>query len=660
MSNAKVVMGQAANTLVKPLEVEDVFSTYLYTGTGSALTITNGIDLSGEGGLVWIKNRDYTYAHMLHDTEATGVENVLRLPNTGGISYDVDTLTSFNSDGFTIGADSEVNENGTGWTGHTSWTFRKAPKFFDVVTYAGTGSVQNISHNLGTTVGSILIKKTSNSSSWAVYHRGSNLGSSPEGYYLALDTTAAQNGSGSVWNNTAPTDTQFTVGTNTVANTSGETYVAYLFAHNDGDGEFGPDGDADIIKCGSYTGNGSNDGPEIDLGFEPQWLMVKAASTTGDWKLYDSMRGLNASGASDYFLEPNTSDIEDLGGYYAVSPTGFKLTDNTSFHNSSGDTYIYIAIRRGTKVPESATEVFAVDTADGSTLPQYKSGFVTDMALRVNNITSSHNNFVYSRLTQGKYLTTESTNVEGSSTAFPFDYMNGYCSLTSTDSNNYSWMWKRAPNFFDMVAYTGDGTAGRTVSHNLGVAPEMMWVKKRSGVDPWCVYHSGLDVDGDGRPETDFIRFSTSAASDSNTLWNDTAPTSTVFTLGTNQDCNHSGETFIAYLFASLPGISKVGSYTGSNDVGPQTIDCGFTSGARFVLIKSYTGIGEWFLFDSLRGITVGSTDPLLQLQSTDPEYTEAAWSGVDMIQPHPSGFTLATSGEVNNYTRSYIFYAIA
>ena len=137
MSNAKVVMGQAANTLTAPVNVEDVFSTYLYAADGtSSKTITNNIDLDGEGGLVWLKWRGGSYSHCLFDTER-GVNKQLITDWTGAESTESSSLNAFNSDGFTIG--STQNQSAFS-SGVASWTFRKAPKFFDVVTWTGDGT----------------------------------------------------------------------------------------------------------------------------------------------------------------------------------------------------------------------------------------------------------------------------------------------------------------------------------------------------------------------------------------------------------------------------------------------------------------------------------------------------------------------------------------
>jgi hypothetical protein len=223
--------------------------------------------------------------------------------------------------------------------------------------------------------------------------------------------------------------------------------------------------------------------------------------------------------------------------------------------------------------------------------------------------------------------------------------MDGFFNSTSVSSNYYSWMWKRAPGYFDAVAYTGDGVAGRTVSHNLGVAPEMMWVKRRSSSALWAVYHKDLG-------NTKYIQLQSSAAAGTlSTFWNDTSPTSTDFTVGTYTAVNGNADTFVAYLFASLPGISKVGSYTGNS--GTQTIDCGFTSGARFVLIKRTDSTGDWYVWDAERGIVAGN-DPYLELNTTDAEVTSTDW-----VDPDNSGF-IVNGTTINASSASYIFYAIA
>jgi hypothetical protein len=644
MSTKKKLLQAAAGSAGgEALNVEEVFSTYLYEGNSSTQTITNDIDLSGEGGLAWIKSRTNTAFHHLIDTER-GADKILYSNSTAAEFNDSSAvyLTSFNSNGFSLGTGGGTNNSTQDFA---SWTFRKAPKFFDVVTYTGTGSVQTISHNLGSVPGVVIVKDISGSgNSWTVYHRSAgNTGG------LLLNDTNAFIESTTFFNDTTPTDTQFTVGTATNVNQSGRSFVAYLFAHNDGDGDFGPDGDADIIKCGSYTGNGSTDGPEIDLGFEPQWLMIKSSSNADNWNMYDNMRGVTGSSSDPRLVADQTN--AEITGFEGpqFNATGFKMV-GTAISNGSGRDYIYIAIRRGPMaVPESATDVFHIDESDTSSPPYYRSPFPVDFAIKkVANTTVSW--ITGTRLLQGKYLITDSTAAEGSSSQWQFDFMNGWRDSSASTAEDYSWMWKRAPNFFDVVAYTGNGTAGRTVSHNLGVAPEMMWVKQRDVSRNWTCYFETL---GTGV----VIKLNDTTLAQSKTQRFDTAPTDSAFYLGSDTDVNSSSGDYIAYLFASLDGVSKVGSYTGNGTStgDAQNIDCGFSSGARFVLIKASSVAYGWMLFDTERGITSGN-DSLLILNDTDAETT-----AFDSVDPYSSGFT-AVQGpyNVNQNGVEYIFYAIA
>lgn len=642
MSNVARVAGQAANTLTKPLEVEEVFSTYLYTGNGSTQTITNGIDLAGEGGLVWIKKRI---------TDAVGNVGHRLVDSNRNLNSPLDTSSTgtsfagypnaFTSSGFTLDTNRhEVNFSGTTYA---SWTFRKAPKFFDIVTYTGTGSAQNISHNLGSVPACIITKRTDASENWLTYHRGLDA-TAPEDKYVMLNKTNAVQDASTIWNDTAPTGTEFTVGSANT-NTSGGSYVAYLFAHNNNDGGFGPDGDADIIKCGSYTGNGStSSGPHIDLGFEPQWILVKTATQSGNWSISDTMRGFH-HGNQINLLYPHLSNAEAVvsttPSQAAPTSNGFQVQSSGTNFNTSGQTYIYIAIRRPTAVPTSATEVFDVQTSTSANFV-HTTGFDVDLAITGSQDGWARNAGVVDRLRgDGKSLETSNTDAEsaGNAGVHEFDRSREYLN-SSTSGDQVAWAWKRAPKYMDVVAYTGNGTAGHTVSHNLTVAPEMMWVKRRNGVSSWITYWEPLGA-------TKGVFIDTNAAFTSATYWNDTAPTDSVFTLG-NGSTNTSSATFIAYLFATLANISKVGSFSHTNGTN-SVVDCGFTSGARFVLLKRTDSADNWDLWDSARGINTG-TEPKLVLNTTSNE------SVTDEIDPDGSGFIYASGGN----TGDYIFYAIA
>ena len=635
----KVFMGAAGGGAT--LDITDVFSTYLHTGNSASQPINNGIDLSGEGGLVWIKWRsgNNAFGHSLHDTER-GVTKELHSDSTPAQSTE-DRISSFNSTGFSLTNNTETNLNANYYV---SWTFRKAPKFFDVVTYTGSGSAKTVAHSLGSAPGMIIIKNTSVADPWAVYHRANT--AAPQTDYLVLNTSAATVDSAAWWNDTAPTSSVFTVGTDHSVNANGENYIAYIFAHNDsGDGEFGPDADQDIIKCGSYVSHETSP-PEITLGFEPQWILIKKSTGVDEWALFDNMRGV-PTGGNDAMLRADLSSVEyDAANQIDFTSTGFKLTTaGLGVTNApTGETYIYMAIRRGPLAPpEAGTEVFAMDM-DGGTNNHLTSGFPVDLGVYKSKL-NTYNWSFNDRLRGAFTLKSNSTAAEASNTAAVFDNNTGWGNSSGFTSEYPSWMWKRAPSFFDVVAYTGDGTSG-SYAHNLGVVPELKIIKNRNSSGGWTVGGSGVT----GGTTAGYLVLSTTAAkaaTSGEAYWGSVDSDTTFSVRAGNSGSNMSGRTYIAYLFATLAGVSKVGSVTHS---GTTNVDCGFSAGARFVLLKRTDATGDWYLWDSVRGIIAGN-DPYLLFNSTAVEVTNT-----DYIDPLSSGFTISdafTDGD-------YIFYAIA
>jgi len=196
-----------------------------------------------------------------------------------------------------------------------------------------------------------------------------------------------------------------------------------------------------------------------------------------------------------------------------------------------------------------------------------------------------------------------------------------------------------------MVTYTGNGSA-RTINHNLGVAPELMIVKKRNVAgNNWAV--------GFGSFTSAMFMNTTDIPTVSNNYWNDTTPTTSVFSLKVNNDVNTASANYIAYLFATSPNISKVGSYTGNG--GTQAINAGFDSTARFLLIKRTDVAGDWYVWDSTRGIVTGN-DPHLSLNSTAAEVTTD-----DSVDPASTGFAVnqVTATNINVSGGTYIYLAI-
>jgi hypothetical protein len=625
--------------------IDDVFSTYLYAGNGGAQTITNGIDLAGKGGLLWIKSRtsaDASLGHVLADT-VRGRGSYLRSQSTNAAAtspagFDI---SSFNSDGFTLNDPNGPNNFSLTNASNTycSWSFRKQPKFFDVVTFTGDGaSERQVNHSLGSAPGMVIVKSTSNSANWAVWHR--SLGATSNNMYLNLTSASGANADFSPSGSGTMSSTSFCVSSTLgLTNASGQTYVAYLFAHNAGG--FGTSGTDNVISCGSFAGASL---ATVNLGYEPQLVLFKIASASGGWYLADTMRGM--SNTDSFLLQPNTSGAEFNLGSTGVIPTatGFNF-NGSNFGYTSGQTIIYMAIRRPMKVPTDATTVFSPQTATYSANQVVTTGFPVDMTM-IKPRTFSLGTIVYDRLRGiastntspvDPQLFTSDTSAETSG-----DYINtanntGYqISPGFSGFSSVNWNFSRRPGFFDVVCYTGTGST-TAITHNLGVVPELVIMKPRSSSGGWSV----------GNTITSKIMFlqDSGAAFGSYITGSSTEFYNTVYS-------RDSGETYVAYLFATLAGVSKVGSYTGTGAT--QTINAGFTGGARFVLIKRTDSTGDWFVWDTARGMVAG-TDPRLALNSTAAE-TNANW-----VYTTTGGFQIVTTdATVNASGGSYIFLAIA
>jgi hypothetical protein len=325
---------------------------------------------------------------------------------------------------------------------------------------------------------------------------------------------------------------------------------------------------------------------------------------------------------------------------------------------TSGDTYIYMAIRRPNKPPEVGTDVFAADTGgNNSEVPTFTSGFPVDFAFERSNITQGGSQTSYypmavSRLQGQKKIWTSGQNInaEIADNNIVFDSNTGYAKGFS--AADIAWMFKRAPGFMDVVAYTGDGTANHAVPHNLGVAPELLIVKHRTAATrDWHVYTQPTGATSDMRLNQ------SNAATTGFTYWANTTPTATHFYVSNvpaGDIVNQNNSPFLALLFATLPGISKLGSYNGTGNA--VNVDCGFTNGARFVMIKRTNGTGDWYVWDSVRGIVSGN-DPYLLLNNSTAQV-----SNTDYIDPLSTGFTVTASAPqpLNASDGTYIFLAIA
>ena len=322
-----------------------VMAATLYTGTTAAQNIDNTVNGVGfQPDFIWVKSRSSTTSHFLNNS-VVGVPNALSSNTTAA---EVSTaFLSYDSNGFGLNIDGSLlglNINGAsyvGWQwnaggstvtntdGSISAQVRANPTAgFSVVTYTGTGANATVGHGLGVAPSMIIVKERSAAGdSWYVYHV--SLGATNN---IFLDSTAASSASATAWNNTAPTSTVFSLGTSVGVNQSTQTYVAYCFAAVAGYSAFG-----------SYTGNGSADGPFVYLGFRPRFVLIKMSSGVAFWRIHDTSR--NPYNVADLSLYPNANyaDTTAVSEYWDILSNGFKLRTSDSEQNTNGATYIYAA-----------------------------------------------------------------------------------------------------------------------------------------------------------------------------------------------------------------------------------------------------------------------------------------------------------------------------
>jgi len=329
----------AYTTIKKP---SDYFNTKLYTGNLSTNNIT-GVGFQPD--LVWLKSRTqgttgYNGNHYLFDA-VRGATKWIISNQTGAEANNASSLSSFDSDGFTLGGLDFINNNGDNFVGwnwkangqgssntdgstNTIYTSVNTTAGLSISSYTGTGNAATIGHGLGVAPKMIIIKRTSDSDSWTVGHNSLGWGK-----FLRLDTTAAESSNTSTWNNTAPTSSVFSVN-HADTNDNNRTFIAYCFADVTG-----------YSKFGSYTGNGNADGTFVYTGFKPAMIMIK--NTTGNnWGILDNKR--DPSNGMQTRLHPNLNSADNTGAGVVMDflSNGFKPRTNDGLENPSAKV-IYMA-----------------------------------------------------------------------------------------------------------------------------------------------------------------------------------------------------------------------------------------------------------------------------------------------------------------------------
>lgn len=312
------------------------FDVVTYTGTATNLTIPTTIDPTADA-MMWFKNRSGTPTgnnHYVVDSLRTYLGSKYYqalIPNaTVAESATGAIVTSYTGSSITKTGNDLTNETGISYVG---WLWQKgATPGFDIVTYTGNGANRTISHSLGVAPAMMIVKQrtASSTTNWAVYHK-----SLANTEYLLLNSTAAKATGATYWNSTSPTSSVFSLGTSADVNTNSGTYVNYLFSEVDG-----------FSKFGSYTGNGSTDGPFVYCGFRPKYVLIKRTDSTGGWDLVDTARNPYNIAASG--LGAESSGAEGTGAsnsspFMDVLSNGFKIRTTGTGCNASNGNYIYAA-----------------------------------------------------------------------------------------------------------------------------------------------------------------------------------------------------------------------------------------------------------------------------------------------------------------------------
>jgi len=321
----------------------DYFNTKLYTGNGSTQSIT-GVGFQPDW--VWLKSRSNAQGHNLFDA-VRGVNKPLFSDDSNGEATTTDRLSLFDSDGFTLG--SNTNVNNTGYT-YASWNWLGAngtasntdgsitstvsantTSGFSIVSYTGTAnSSDTVGHGLGVVPKMIIIKRRDGAggTNWCVYHVSNN-----NTKVMFLESTSSGISNVRYWNNTTPTSSVFTIGNDSSLNASGGTFVAYCFADIKG-----------FSKFGSYVGNGNADGTFVYTGFKPAFFLFKRTDGANSWGIMDNKRSTSGANEIDKGLKPDSANAEYTGfNKIDFTSNGIKLKSTDSDNNASGASYIYMA-----------------------------------------------------------------------------------------------------------------------------------------------------------------------------------------------------------------------------------------------------------------------------------------------------------------------------
>ena len=600
-----------------PAVPSENFNTVLYTGNGGTQSIT-GVGFKPD--FVWLKNRSLGgYAPRAFDSTRGATKRLQT--STNNIEFtEATSLTSFDADGFSLGSDIYVNNSGSefvAWcwkakggtttsngdgTITTSVQANVSAKF-SIISYTGNGNTsQSIGHGLGVKPEIVILKALDSTQDWQVFGdtlfermQLNNNGADDNNFPLTYSSTTVTLPQGGgmegdpAWNG------------------SGNDYIAYAFASSSG-----------FSKIGSYTGNGSTTGPVINTGFEPAFLIVKRTSNTDNWVILDNKRSTSNPRINALFA--NLNDAELTSGFETdFLSNGFQIKTSDASMNFNGGSYIYIAFASDPSTAPTLADSFANKLYTGTGVDPLNItglGFSPSLVwIKSRDVAREH---IWCDSVRGpsREISSSDTSAEElrgvtvfGSDGFTLDAASLNYNGASEDYVSWNWKANSIPTIntdgtiqaivsanqaggFSIINFTTPGTNNFSVGHGLGAAPDLVIYKALSQTSNWTVYDSisgatkYLLLNGSGTQQTDSLPF------------NDTEPTSTVLNLGSATVWWATNANYIAYAFKSIPGYSKVGTYTGvSSGV---TITTGFRP--SFIMVKSTSNVENWAILDTARG----------------------------------------------------------
>ena len=651
---------------IPPIPSEN-FNTVTYSGNSGTQAIT-GVGFQPD--FVWIKCRSTAHSHFVADSTRGATKYIMPNETTAELTR-TDQIQSFDTDGFTLAGNGDVNGSGKTyvawcWKANggttssntdgsiTSTVQANTKAGFSIINYTGNLTAgATVGHGLGSTPELIIFKPLVGAAGWKVY---SNQLSDPANKVLSLEDSHAEL-TINAFNGTLPNSSVITLAAYGDTNRT-SSIIAYAFKSVAG-----------YSKFGSYTGNGSANGPIVNTGFEPAFVIIKRTDSADNWSMTDNKR--NTTNPRNKGLFPNLSSTELTSGYSVnYLSNGFQIADSGAGVNANGGTFLYIAFAADQSAAPALPDSFGISgyVGNASTKIVNNSGFSPSLVWQKNRSAGNSQNWNDAVRGPGNFIFSNNTDSETALTTFDSFNSNGF-TVSGTDqyingiNNAYvAWQWKGNTNptintdgtiqsvvsanqaaGFSIVKYTGTGSAG-TVGHGLSSKCDMVIIKTLDSINNWIVQLPQL---GDNAR---MLLDNTNAKSDDSTTAQ--AGNATVFGIGADNSVAKNGDNFIAYCFTSISGFSKFGSYTGNGSTTGPVVTTGFKP--DFVMYKATGQSGNWGMLDSVRG----ETNPIDEWMGANL-INEESFESTRQADFLDTGFQpKGTNSDINTNGANYIYFA--